>query len=119
MIQEVRQALLINRLRYQADEITHQDALYWATKGSANVLGRDDIGELAIGKQADLALFNLDEPRFSGSHDPLAALVSCGAHSADYVMVAGSWQVEQGNLTMSDINEIQVRHRASALLLVK
>jgi hypothetical protein len=34
-------------------------------------------------------------------------------------MVAGIWQVEQGHLTMSDINEIQVRHRASALLLVK
>jgi 8-oxoguanine deaminase len=119
MIQEVRQALLINRLRYQADEVTHQDVLYWATKGSANVLGRNDIGELAIGKQADVALFNLDEPRFSGSHDPLAALVVCGAHSADYVMVAGIWKVEQGILTTSDLNEIQVRHRASALLLVK
>jgi 8-oxoguanine deaminase len=118
MIQEVRQALLINRLRYQADEVTHQDALYWATKGSANVLGRDDIGELAVGKQADIALFNLDEPRFSGSHDPLAALILCGAHSADYVMVAGQWKVEQGKLIASDIDEIQIRHRASALSLV-
>jgi 8-oxoguanine deaminase len=81
-------------------------------------LGRDDIGELAIGKQADVALFNLDEPRFSGSHDPLAALVVSGAHSADYVMIAGIWKVEQGTLSTSDLNEIQVRHRASALLLV-
>jgi 8-oxoguanine deaminase len=118
MIQEVRQALLINRLRYQADEVTHQDALYWATKGSAKVLGRDDIGELAVGKQADIALFNLDEPRFSGSHDPLAALILCGAHTADYVMVAGHWKVEEGKLVASDIDEIQVRHRASALSLV-
>ena len=118
MIQEVRQALLINRLRYQADEVTHQDALYWATKGSAQVLGRNDIGELAIGKQADIALFNLDEPRFSGSHDPLAALILCGAHSADYVMVAGQWKVEQGRLINSDIDEIQVRHKESAAKLV-
>ncbi|MBL4797408.1 MAG: 8-oxoguanine deaminase [Oleispira sp.] len=118
MIQEVRQALLINRLRYQADEVSHQDALYWATKGSAQVLGRDDIGELAIGKQADIALFNLDEPRFSGSHDPLAALILCGAHSADYVMVAGQWKVEQGKLLNSDINEIQARHGESAAKLV-
>ena len=118
MIQEVRQALLINRLRYQADEVTHQDALYWATKGSAQVLGRNDIGELAIGKQADIALFNLDEPRFSGSHDPLAALILCGAHSADYVMVAGQWKVEQGKLINSDIDEIQVRHKESAAKLV-
>ena len=119
MIQEVRQALLMNRLRYQADEVTHQDALYWATKGAAQVLGRDDIGELAIGKQADIALFNLDEPRFSGSHDPLAALILCGAHSADYVMVAGQWKVKQGKLAMGDMDEIQFRHRASALSLVK
>jgi 8-oxoguanine deaminase len=119
MIQEVRQALLINRLRYQADEVTHHDALYWATKGSAQVLGRDDIGELAVGKQADIALFNLDEPRFSGSHDPLAALILCGAHRADYVMVAGQWKVEQGRLVCTDIDEIQMRHRDLALSLVK
>jgi 8-oxoguanine deaminase len=118
MIQEVRQALLINRLRYQADEVTHQDALYWATKGSAKVLGRDDIGELAIGKQADIAMFNLDEPRFSGSHDPLAALILCGAHNADYVMVAGQWKVKQGKLLNSDIDEIQIRHKESAAKLV-
>ena len=118
MIQEVRQALLINRLRYQADEVSHLDALYWATKGSAKVLGRDDIGELAVGKQADIALFNLDELRFSGSHDPLAALILCGAHRADYVMVAGQWLVEQGQLLASDIEEIIVRHKVSASELV-
>jgi 8-oxoguanine deaminase len=56
MIQEAHQALLINRLRYQADEITHHDTLYWVTKGSAQVLGRDDIGELQVGKQADIAI---------------------------------------------------------------
>lgn len=118
MIQEVRQALLINRLRYQADEVTHHDALYWATKGSAQVLGRDDIGELAVGKQADIALFNLDEARFSGSHDPLAALILCGAHSADYVMVAGQWKVERGKLLNTNIEEIQKRHQQSAIKLV-
>ena len=118
MIQEVRQALLINRLRYQADEVTHEDALFWATKGSAHVLGRDDIGELAVGKQADIALFNLDEPRFSGSHDPLAALILCGAYKADYVMVAGQWKVKKGLLLNSDIAEIQQRHTKSATALV-
>lgn len=118
MIQEVRQALLINRLRYQADEVTHEDALFWATKGSARVLGRDDIGELAVGKQADIALFALDEPRFSGSHDPLAALILCGAYKADYVMVAGQWKVKKGLLLENDITEIQQRHNKSATALV-
>ena len=66
-----------------------------ATEGSARCLGRDDIGALAVGKEADLALFTLEEPRFSGAHDPLAALVLCGAHRADRVMVAGEWRVDQ------------------------
>ncbi len=72
LMQEVRQALLIQRLRYQADEFTHLDALHLATKGSAQVLRRDDIGELAPGMRADIAFFKLDEPRFSGAHDALA-----------------------------------------------
>jgi 8-oxoguanine deaminase len=118
MIQEVRQAMMINRLRYQADEISHLDALYWATKGSAQVIGRQDIGELAAGKQADIALFTLDEPRFSGAHDPLAALVLCGAHQADQVMVAGQWQVRDKRLIHRDISEIQAQHSKMALNLV-
>ena len=59
-------------------------------------LGRDDIGEIAVGKQADLALFKLDEIRFSGAGDPLAALLLCGAHKADRVMIAGEWKVIDG-----------------------
>ena len=89
MMEAVRHALMIGRLRYGAAALTHLDALRWATEGSARCLGRDDIGRIAPGLQADLALFTLDEPRFSGAHDPLAALVLCGAHRADRVMVGG------------------------------
>lgn len=118
MIQEVRQALLINRLRYAANEVTHLDALYWATKGSAQVIGRHDIGELAVGKQADLALFSLNEARFSGSHDPLAALVICGAHRADAVMCKGNWLVQNGELLNHDIEQLCQEHSQLAQKLV-
>ncbi|WP_422137058.1 8-oxoguanine deaminase [Endozoicomonas sp. ALD040] len=118
MMQEVRQALLINRLRYAADEVTHLDALYWATKGSAKVLGRGDIGELAEGKQADLALFSLDELRFSGSHDPLAALVLCGGHKAAAVMCAGKWLIKDETLLHLDQEAIMAAHQLSARKLV-
>ncbi|WP_312714090.1 8-oxoguanine deaminase, partial [Stutzerimonas nitrititolerans] len=67
MILEARQALYLQRLRYGAEKITPELALGWATRGSARLLGREDLGELAVGKQADLALFKLDELRFSGS----------------------------------------------------
>src|SRR6202041_2780145 len=93
MMEGVRHALMIGRLRYGASAVTHYDVLRWATEGSARCLGRSDIGRIAVGLEADLALFTLDEPRFSGAHDPLAALVLCGAHRADRVMIAGQWRV--------------------------
>ena len=93
MMEALRHALMIGRLRYGADRVTHRDALRWATEGSARCLGRSDIGRIVEGYEADLALFKLDEPRFSGAHDPLAALVLCGAHRADRVMSAGEWRV--------------------------
>ncbi|KAB2860215.1 MAG: 8-oxoguanine deaminase, partial [Bauldia sp.] len=87
LMESVRHALMINRLTYDAGSVTHFDAFRWASAGSARCLGRDDIGAIAVGKQADLAFYALDELRFSGAGDPLAALVLCGAHAADRVMV--------------------------------
>ena len=113
MIQEARQAMLLQRLRYGSAKVTHFDAFRWATKGSAACLGRNDIGEIAIGKQADLALFTLDELRFSGSGDPLAALLLCGAHKADRVMVAGKWKVKNGEPVDIDLNRLVAEHEAA------
>ena len=87
LMQEVRAAFLLQRARYGVLKVSHKDALRWATKGSAACVGRPELGEIAVGKRADLALFKLDELRFSGHGDPLAALVLCGAHRADRVMV--------------------------------
>jgi len=110
MIQEVRQAFLLQRLKYGSSRISHKDTLRWATQGSAGCFGRDDIGSIDTGKQADLALFTLDELRFSGSGDPLAALVLCGAHQADRVMVAGKWVVEDGVIPGLDLAELRNEH---------
>ncbi len=118
LIQEVRQALLIGRLRYDADEMTHYKALEFATSGSARCLGRDDIGEIKVGMQADLALFKLDEPRFSGAGDPLAALLLCGAHRADHVMVGGEWRVTDGAVNGLDMGALMAEHSAIAKELV-
>ena len=110
LIQEVRQAMLLQRLRYGSAAVSHFDAFRWATKGSARCIGRDDIGEIAIGKQADLALFKLDEIRFSGAGDPLAALPLCGAHQADRVMVAGEWTVVDSEVVGLDLEELLAQH---------
>ncbi|MBR9858699.1 MAG: amidohydrolase family protein, partial [Gammaproteobacteria bacterium] len=118
MIAEVRQALLLQRLRYGARKITHQKVLEWATHGSAACLGRDDIGDIAVGKQADLALFRLDDIQFAGAGDPLAALILCGAQRADRMMVAGRWRVTDGAVCGLDIEALKARQRELAAKLV-
>ncbi|MEM9678485.1 MAG: amidohydrolase family protein, partial [Pseudomonadota bacterium] len=114
LMESVRHALMINRLTYDAASVTHFDAFRWATEGSARCLGRDDIGKIAVGKQADLAMYTLDELRFSGAGDPLAALVLCGAHSADRVMVAGEWRVEDAKPVNMDVVKLRHEHGAAA-----
>jgi len=114
LIESVRHALMINRLTYDAASVTHLDAFRWATAGSARLLGRSDIGTIAAGKQADLAFYTLDELRFSGAGDPLAALVLCGAHAADRVMVKGEWRVEDGAPKGVDVARLRAEHGAAA-----
>jgi len=114
LMQEVRAAFLLQRARYGVGRISHKDALRWATKGSAACVGRPELGEIAVGNAADLALFKLDELRFSGAGDPIAALVLCGAHRADRVMVGGRWTVIDGAIPGLDIIALIRRHSAAA-----
>ncbi|NKB51866.1 MAG: 8-oxoguanine deaminase [Rhizobiaceae bacterium] len=114
LMEGARHALMINRLTYDAASVTHFDVLRWATEGSAKCLGRSDIGKIAVGKQADFALYRLDELRFSGAGDPLAALVLCGAHEADRVMVAGNWLVEDTLPVNMDVARLRREHGEAA-----
>jgi 8-oxoguanine deaminase len=114
LMQEVRAAFLLQRARYGVLKVSHKDALRWATKGSAACVGRPELGEVAVGKAADLALFKLDEMRFSGHGDPVAALVLCGAYRADRVMVAGKWVVTDGAVPGLDVAGLIRRHSAAA-----
>ena len=54
MMEALRHALMLQRLRYGPSAVTPYDALRWGTQGSARCLGRDDIGAIAAGMQADL-----------------------------------------------------------------
>ena len=114
MMQEIRQAFLLQRLQYGPEQVSHEHVLKMAGKGSAGCLGREDIGSIVVGNQADLALFKLDELRFSGAGDPLAALVLCGADSADHVMVGGQWRVKSRELPGVDLDALRNSHRKLA-----
>src|SRR3989338_3786399 len=102
-------------------EMTARDALSVATRGGAQVLGRSDIGHLAVGICADLALFDLNTLGFAGGavHDPIGALLLCASPQADYTIVNGRVVVRQGQLTTVDLGPLVERHNALALQLAE
>ncbi len=118
MIQEVRQAFLLQRLRYGSQSVSVNDALRWATLGGARLLQRPELGQLAVGKMADLGLFDLDEIRFSGVGDPIAGLITSGAHRARAVMVNGVWQVRDYRPVNIDLEQLLAEHRLCAKALI-
>jgi len=111
---EVKQALLVARARGGPKAMTAREALRLATRGSAAVLGRDDIGELSPGKRADLAVWRTDLLELGGADDPVAGLVFSGPHPVDRLYVAGEEVVLDGKLVRADEDEIGREHRRHA-----
>jgi cytosine/adenosine deaminase-related metal-dependent hydrolase len=72
------------------------------------VLGLPRIGTLAPGQQADIAIFDLDQPRHFGMHDPLIAPVTCaGSAQLRYLTVGGRIVVENGAIPGLDIQKLR------------
>lgn len=119
LILEARQAMYLQRLKYGAERITPELALGWATKGSAQILGRaENLGEIAPNYQADFAFYRLDDIKFSGSHDPISALLLCGADRAEHVMIKGEWIVKDRQIQSIDLDQLQFKHREAAKKLL-
>jgi 8-oxoguanine deaminase len=114
LIEEVYGAWLFQRAHYGAGRVSWRDALRWATEGSAHCIARPELGRIAAGNAADLALFRLDDVRFAGYGDPMAALIHGAAHRADRVMVAGRWVVEDGAIPGLDLPALIARQNAAA-----
>ena len=139
MLNEARQALLLARVgrAMQAPEtrggktffgcdlgpaeMTVRDVLAMATRGGAQVLGRSDIGHLAVGMCADLALFDLRTLGFAGGavHDPVGSLMLCASAQAAYTIVNGRVVVRQGRLATVDLRPLIERHNKLAIQLAQ
>ncbi|MBF0544449.1 MAG: 8-oxoguanine deaminase [Candidatus Riflebacteria bacterium] len=123
MMQEVRQCLLLQRVLKGAKCISALDALNYATSGGARILGRDDIGYIKAGYEADLVGFPLGRLRHAGgSSDPLASLVFCSADKVDLSIVNGELLIHKGKFTRfsdEEINELQQKQNERALQLGK
>ena len=101
-------------------EMTARDVLSLATRGGAQVLGRShDIGQIAMGMCADLALFDLRTLGFAGGavHDPVGALMLCTSPPAAYTIINGRVVVREGQLATLELGPVVERHNALAIEL--
>jgi 8-oxoguanine deaminase len=111
---EVKQALLVARGRGGPEAMTVREALRLATRGGAEVLGRDDIGVLEPGRQADLAIWGVDALPHGGADDLVAGLVLSGPHRVERLVVGGEDVVRGGALVRADEGAIARAHRVEA-----
>jgi 8-oxoguanine deaminase len=98
---EARQALLLQRVKNGADSFSAEDALRLGTLGGAKLLNRTgELGNLAPGHAADIAIFDLNAVEYAGAaaHDPLGALMLCYGTRAKFVLVNGKVVVRYGQI---------------------
>jgi len=119
LLNEARQAMLLQRVGGNPGAMTPREALEVATLGGAAVLGRDDIGALAVGMSADFAAFRLDSVGFAGAlHDPVAALVFCQSVNADVTVINGKTVVKEGHITTTDMPVLMEAHNRISKQLI-
>jgi cytosine/adenosine deaminase-related metal-dependent hydrolase len=121
MLGEMRNALLLQRVKYGAAAFTARDAFRLATENGAKILGFGKIGQLREGWAADMAVFDVHKLEYAGSlSDPLAALIFSGYnHGTDYTIVNGRIAVEHGRLTGYPEEELTTKANEIAAALMK
>jgi 8-oxoguanine deaminase len=120
MLAEARMALLLQRVSGDPAGLSAKEALWLARRGGAQVLGRDDIGQLAVGKAADFIGIRLQRLAYAGGlHDPLAALVFCTPQQVDLSVINGRIVVEEGHLLPVELAPVIERHNRIAQRLVE
>ena len=121
LLEEARQAFLLQRVRGDSAAVTADTALTLATRGGASVLGRDDIGYLAPGMAADIIGYRLDALGLAGGavHDPLASLIFCRPGSVDLSIINGRTRILDGAFVDIDLAALIRRHNVIARALVR
>jgi cytosine/adenosine deaminase-related metal-dependent hydrolase len=130
LLAEARLALLLQRVGASLEPfgcdrgpaaMTARDALDLATRGGAEVLGRSDIGQLAPGLCADLALFDLSALELAGGavHDPVGALLLCASPRSAFTIVDGKVRVRRGRLESFELAPVIERHNQLARQLAE
>ena len=115
LLEEMRAAYLLHRLNSSSAAPSGYDILKMATRGSARLLGRHDIGQVAEGCAADFFLISLRRPELVGAcFDPASMLATVGFKGAvDLTVVNGKIVVRDGRLVGTD--EQEAADRADAV----
>jgi len=91
-----------------AGAMTAEDVVHLGTLGGARLMGLDGVGSIEVGKAADLAIFDLDHPRYFGLHDPASGpVVSGGQPSLRAVLVQGRIVVENDAIPGLDLSSLR------------
>lgn len=113
-------ALLLQRVQGAPTALSAEDVLWMATRGGAEVLGREDIGQLSPGKAADVIGVSLNRLDYAGGlHDPLAPLVFCQPQGVDLSIINGRIVVEDGHLATLELGPVVERHNRISRELVR
>ncbi len=119
LLNEARMAMLLQRVGGEPDALSGREALSIATRGSASVLGRDDVGVLATGMAADFVAYRIDTIAFAGAqHDPVGGLVFCQSQNVDLSVINGRVVVKDGVLQTVDLPVLIEQHNRLSKILI-
>ena len=115
LMEELRVCYLLHRLTSSDKAPSGYQVLKLATRGSAALLGREDIGSLAVGKRADLFLVDSRRLELAGAeYSPADVLATVGLRGpVDYTIVEGRIAVKEGRLV--NVDEARIAEQARAV----
>jgi cytosine/adenosine deaminase-related metal-dependent hydrolase len=92
-----------------------EDVVQIGTAGGARVLGLDGVGTLEVGKAADFAVYDLDDPRYMGLHDIGVGPVASGGRARLRALLVGGRVVAEHD-TIPGLDLAELRHEAQTLV---
>lgn len=98
--------------------LTTREALTLATAGSAAAMHRPELGTIAVGAPADLAVVALDRAHTAPVYDIEATLVyQCRADDVTHTIVGGTLVFDEGEVVGVDEERVIARFREHAMAL--
>lgn len=115
LLEELRVGYLLHRLNWAEKAPSGYEMLKLATAGGADVLGRGDIGRIAVGMMADMFLVNSQRAELAGAAlDPMNMLATVGLKApVDYTIINGRITVENGRVKTIDEDRLSADSRAT------